>query len=456
MENVLEDFNEDLLYRKQIAINLTNIIKLKDDMKVLAIDSGWGTGKTTFATMWMNMINNDETYSSELEVMYFNAWENDYISEPLTSILAELENQIKSKDIEVKSIFEKNKEKVKPYASVGSQILLKYLTKGVLDNIDWQENIENGIIELSNKVGKIAFKEVAVAKNCRKILKEDLEKFQKKINKKVIIFVDELDRCKPTYAVNVLETIKHIFNLENYTFVIFLDKQQLSHSIKTLYGEGMDSDGYLRRFFDLEYQLPNNYTRVYLENKSNKIQENFNNTVYLARLLEEIFFVEGYSLRDINKAYNYIELLLPNLVFCKKDSREYTDTYLLVASYLYAFFINLKIKHSNIYRDIKNRSYDSKDDYIKENIITFNLQMFELEVGNFYDMEAKKILGDVIPLFLQYLSKTDDYPKYGGGYYVGIRDDQGRFYKDNVVDLERLSIRENIFNKIDFLDNFNI
>lgn len=187
MENVLEDFNEDLLYRKQIAINLTNIIKLKDDMKVLAIDSGWGTGKTTFATMWMNMINNDETYSSELEVMYFNAWENDYISEPLTSILAELENQIKSKDIEVKSIFEKNKEKVKPYASVGSQILLKYLTKGVLDNIDWQENIENGIIELSNKVGKIAFKEVAVAKNCRKILKEDLEKFQKKINKKVII-----------------------------------------------------------------------------------------------------------------------------------------------------------------------------------------------------------------------------------------------------------------------------
>ncbi|PPV15867.1 hypothetical protein AWN73_01910 [Clostridium butyricum] len=430
MDKMLSTFNEDLLNRKQIAVNLTNIINSKNNLKVLAIDSGWGTGKTTFATMWRNMINSDETYSSELEIMYFNAWENDYISEPLTSILSELENQIKDKNIEVKSIFERGKEKIKPYAKAGGEILLKHITKGVLDNIDWQKDLEDGLIELSNKVGQIAFKEISIYKNCRKVLKEDLEIFQKKINKKVIIFVDELDRCKPTYAVNVLETIKHIFNLENFIFVIFLDKQQLSFAIKTLYGEGMDSDGYLRRFFDLEYQLPNDSTTLYLHNKNDEIEKNFNNTVYLTRLLEEIFISEEYSLRDINKAYDYIELLLPNIKYYRKDDCEYQDSYLLVESYLYAFFINLKIKHSNMYRDIKNRSYDSTDEYITKNIITFDIESFNLEVGKYVDETAKETLNKVIPLYLQLLKKNKEYYLYGGEeekYCVGLRDDNGRF-----------------------------
>ena len=69
-------------------------------------------------------------------------------------------------------------------------------------------------------------------------------------------FVDELDRCRPTYTVELLERIKHFFDVEGLVFVLSLDKEQLGHSIRAVYGAGIDVDGYLRRFIDLEYRLP--------------------------------------------------------------------------------------------------------------------------------------------------------------------------------------------------------
>lgn len=96
MENLCS-FESDLLNRKTIAINLTSIIKFKSDLRVLAIDSSWGTGKTTFVNMWINLLNNNDDYLNTFETMYFNAWENDYLSDPLLSLLTELVNNIKSK-----------------------------------------------------------------------------------------------------------------------------------------------------------------------------------------------------------------------------------------------------------------------------------------------------------------------------------------------------------------------
>ena len=72
----------------------------------------------------------------------------------------------------------------------------------------------------------------------------------------LIVLVDELDRCKPTYAVELLETAKHIFSTDHIVFVLCLDREQLSHSVKAVYGSQFNSDGYLRRFFDIDFRLP--------------------------------------------------------------------------------------------------------------------------------------------------------------------------------------------------------
>ncbi len=73
----------------------------------------------------------------------------------------------------------------------------------------------------------------------------------------LIIFVDDLDRCRPTFSVELLESIKHIFNVKNVVFVIAVDANQLAESVKFVYGSGMDGNAYLKKILPHQYDLPN-------------------------------------------------------------------------------------------------------------------------------------------------------------------------------------------------------
>lgn len=75
-------------------------------------------------------------------------------------------------------------------------------------------------------------------------------------SKPLVFIIDELDRCRPDFAIEVLEKAKHFFNVRNIVFVIGADKEQLGHSIRSLYGRGLNVNGYLRRFIDFDYVLP--------------------------------------------------------------------------------------------------------------------------------------------------------------------------------------------------------
>ncbi|MCD3298193.1 KAP family P-loop NTPase fold protein, partial [Clostridium botulinum] len=123
MENNLNSFKEDILNRKPLAENLTDIIEKSHDINVIAIDSPWGTGKTTFIKMWDNMMNTDERYKDKFETLYFNAWENDYIKDPLLAFISEISNQLKKNDGKIKKGLEhiKNHSKklLKPMATTG-------------------------------------------------------------------------------------------------------------------------------------------------------------------------------------------------------------------------------------------------------------------------------------------------------------------------------------------------
>ena len=77
-------------------------------------------------------------------------------------------------------------------------------------------------------------------------------------NTKIIIMIDELDRCKPIFAIKLLETIKHLFNVKNMSFIFALDMTQLSYSIKKIYGTEIDASGYICRFFDCQNQTYGN------------------------------------------------------------------------------------------------------------------------------------------------------------------------------------------------------
>src|SRR5690606_34703090 len=104
--------------------------------------------------------------------------------------------------------------------------------------------------------------------------KENIKEFHKKleeyiaensIGKPIVFIIDELDRCRPDYAVSVLENIKHLFSVKGIVFVLSIDKEQLGHAVCGVYGsEKMDSNEYLRRFIDVEYSLPAPELKNYL------------------------------------------------------------------------------------------------------------------------------------------------------------------------------------------------
>ena len=77
--------------------------------------------------------------------------------------------------------------------------------------------------------------------------------------------IDELDRCRPSYAVELLEIAKHLFSVDRIVFVLAVNRSELVHSIKALYGSEFDAQGYLGRFFDVDIRLPEPEREEFLE-----------------------------------------------------------------------------------------------------------------------------------------------------------------------------------------------
>ena len=124
-EDKLKSFDDDIYNRKVIAENLTKIIEVQEEPMVISLDSEWGTGKTTFVTMWKDLLDNDEKYSSKFNTLYFNAWENDYITDPLLALVSEIEAEIKREDSKFKKNFNKVKQVILPMAKLVTKVGVK-------------------------------------------------------------------------------------------------------------------------------------------------------------------------------------------------------------------------------------------------------------------------------------------------------------------------------------------
>lgn len=243
-------FSNCKLERKKYAAVLTSVVESYADGFVLAINNEWGTGKTTFVKMWRQYLANEG-----FETLYFNAWENDFESNPLVAILSELKTLTGDKD---KSTFKSLVKK----GAVLTKNVLPAVAKAVIDRYVDNETLLQGIEDATKAATEILEKEVegyASRKRSLREFREELEKYLENTesSKPVIFFIDELDRCKPNYAVEVLEQMKHFFAVKGIIFVLAVDKTQLGHAVRGVYGsEQLDASEYLRRFIDIEYVIP--------------------------------------------------------------------------------------------------------------------------------------------------------------------------------------------------------
>lgn len=114
--------------------------------------------------------------------------------------------------------------------------------------------------DISKKAGELMLKEHEEKSEGMQLLRKELSSwatlsFNKGYAAPVFIFIDELDRCRPDYAVSLLEIVKHFFDIEKFVFIIATDTNQLQHSIKNLYGNDFAANDYLGRFFHRRFTL---------------------------------------------------------------------------------------------------------------------------------------------------------------------------------------------------------
>ena len=262
-----DPFKHDVLQRQPVAVALTELIRTAQDGLVLTIDSPWGSGKTTFLSMWQQHLSNEG-----FKTIAFNAWETDFTDDPLVALLGELEvglQQIKNSDSSsMPPAWADHLDKARRLGATLLTLLrravppaIKAATAGILD---LDAIPEAAIADYAEKLASDQVKAYEASRQSIHAFRETLKELAEKVTAErdgksgapLVFLIDELDRCRPLYALRVLECIKHLFAVPGIVFVLAVDREQLGHAVRGQYGAGMDSAGYLRKFFDLEFTLP--------------------------------------------------------------------------------------------------------------------------------------------------------------------------------------------------------
>ncbi|MBD0786708.1 hypothetical protein HUO09_10140 [Vibrio sp. Y2-5] len=265
------NFDNCKLNRKEFGEFLANYLVGEKDGFVLNLNGAWGTGKTEFCKrLYSHLITNDHP------TIYINSWESDFSKEPLTVVSSELLRQMEAlhsdvvglkKTEEIKKILGKTlKSLAVGVAGAVSYKLIGESSAGtavmqqiVQQDIPPQDFIDKLATNYSEQVDSIQF--------IRETLTELALALEIEINAKlpVVVIIDELDRCRPNYAIEMLEVIKHFFSTKNFVFVVATDTEQLCQSIKNIYGNKFNSNQYLKRFFDRTATLPLPNIKEYID-----------------------------------------------------------------------------------------------------------------------------------------------------------------------------------------------
>lgn len=254
----ISNFNDDLFELEDFSIKLEKYIEIErlfvSGSLVITLSSPYGYGKSTFLKMWSNHLaaQNDSPHPM---VIFLDAWESDYYGDPLFSLVSATIENIRQKSRLSEKITEAAKDIGWFSTTIAAQIA-KQLT-GI-------DPIGAGKIATEKKIKRQKTPSVLPSdfdiyrnrKHSMHALKEALSEYIKSTERGIIFLIDDLDRCRPDYAISYLETIKHIFDIEGATFILAIDRSHLENSAKTAFGSMLKFDEYYRKFSHREISLP--------------------------------------------------------------------------------------------------------------------------------------------------------------------------------------------------------
>lgn len=256
-----ETFTEDPLERGDFAKGLIDFIEVEhhfvDGSLVVSLSSPYGTGKTTFLRMLQQWLG---TQASAPKVISLNAWESDYCGDPLFAIVSALVEEFeKSKTPEttenVNKVIEAAKDIGWMALAVGGQIVKNRTGFSPLEAGAFAEK-RKADRKASVKMPTDTFSAFRARVDAMKSLQAAIHELVCSSEVRVLFLVDELDRCRPDYAITFLETIKHLFDSQGAVFILAADRKQLENSARLAFGTDLDFNEYLRKFVHREVALP--------------------------------------------------------------------------------------------------------------------------------------------------------------------------------------------------------
>ena len=350
-------WQDDTLERAEVATRLTNLIQSVDQPFVISIDGYWGTGKTFLLKRWHR-----DLEIRGFRAIYFNAWEDDFCDDPFLALLGQLQDHFKEGALQ--TLTDDAIEVARPLLYENASSLLNRAT-GLSPRVRWKRGRRYLLNEYHNRrAGKDE-------------LKKRLEKLSDSVVKEtgypLVFIVDELDRCRPTFAIELLERVKHVFDVPNLIFVFGINREELCSALRSVYGE-IDAAVYLRRFFDIEFVMPpidaTQFGRRLMEryrleatlgvpNRDGRPGFRTQEYEFIHLRFPELWSRLGLSLRDIDSCIRILALLGKNL---EPQYRIYPA--------LAGLLVTLKLKNPELYRRVASDDFSAAvvADYITSEV----------------------------------------------------------------------------------------
>ena len=304
-ENLILTIREDALDRNADLNSFCQLLSHSNSMNSIALDGRWGSGKTFFVKQCALLINAKNSLSNidkdiaesilkvakqsnsfegltdnKLLAVYFDGWENDSNEDPILALIYRIVQQL---DLKTNGFDLNHLDHI--LGTIGDAITGRPITS---------------VFECLNE--RNIFDEIRKHEDLETTIKKFFEEILFEKAEQLIIFVDELDRCRPSYAVRLLERIEHYFINDRITFVFSVNLEQLQHTIKNFYGDDFDACRYLDRFFDLRLSLPPINTTKYYN------YLNLSNNIVGDRVLMRIQQTFNMSIREFCKFYDLVKV----------------------------------------------------------------------------------------------------------------------------------------------------
>ncbi|WP_321449274.1 P-loop NTPase fold protein [uncultured Cohaesibacter sp.] len=386
----------DFLNRKPLADQLSILLHGSSKPLVVALNGGWGSGKSFFLERWIGeYVNSSEDEESEIagEVIYFDAFKSDYLDDPLVSLTHTISERLKVTQSKSSTDTASVTEQLKKYAPIvgraASNVIIAYATRGIYASVEdlFEEPSDNEPSTSPTAMDKAS--DAAIA-STEKLTKEKLDNFSDRFweaesvrtdamdqfrmslkqivseKEKLIIVIDELDRCRPDYSLALLEVIKHFFSEKNVHFVLGVNLDELANMVCARYGNNTDGVKYLQKFLSLVITMP---YETFIEGETKTLVSkylaskllNFNFTENTQKYLKEYFRISQISKnsqpRDIEKIL--FEMSILPIFFKKEDTKSNNTIYFQI---ICMGLIILKNTNFKIYQSLHRNNYENIED----------------------------------------------------------------------------------------------